>query len=101
MKRDVQLILEDKRVKLTKRPKIGQNGQMLNILEFSRHSECDFFKENYMNNLHNKIRKIHRGVLEVIGKKTLKTINFGQKRPKFGLKWAKFCHITIFLAYRV
>ena len=34
------------RLKLTKGLKFGQNDQILNILEFSRNAEYDFFKEN-------------------------------------------------------
>ena len=44
IKRDLQPFLEDKWVNFTKRPKFGQNDQILNILEYSTHSECDFFQ---------------------------------------------------------
>ena len=56
--------------------KIGQifvlNGQSFAESEFSRHSECDFFKENYMKNMHTKNKEDSQRRLEVIGKKLSK-----------------------------
>ena len=74
-----------------------KNGQILNILEFSRHAEYYFFKEQY------EKYKLGRFIAAFgsYRSKTLKTVNFGQKWPNFGLKWPKIRHIRIFPAYKV
>ena len=85
-----------------------KNGQILALLnahnfaisEFSWYIQYDFLKKTRRTTSKPKDRRIHRGVWKLQAK-TLKTLNFGQKWPNFGLKCPKFHHIRTFLAYRV